>query len=112
MGFGLILRTCTINSARIADPQKVGILLFLPDYSSLDSRYGQTAYLFLDEALGEYDVEMKVGFIQLLSHESKEFTGSHPIKELGDAFDVVMKARTKPPNIGQPQGPPRADQLR
>ena len=57
-----------------SDPQKVGILLFLPDYSSLDSRYGQTAYLFLDEALGEYDVEMKVGFIQLLSHGSKEFT--------------------------------------
>jgi hypothetical protein len=50
--------------------------------------------LFLDEALGEYDVEMKVGFIQLLSHESKEFTGSHPIKELGDAFDVVMKVHT------------------
>jgi hypothetical protein len=42
----------------------VGILLFLPDYSSVDSRFGQIVYLFLDEALGEYDVEMKVGFIQ------------------------------------------------
>jgi len=95
-----------------ADPQKVGIVLFLPAYSSADSRFGQIAYLFLDEALGEYDVEMKVGFIQLLPHESTEFTGSHPIQELGDAFDAIMKVSTKPPNTGQPQGSAARNQPR
>ncbi len=49
---------------RDESPGKAGIMLFLDGYREDEkSLFGQMGYLFLDEALGEYDVEMKVGAI-------------------------------------------------
>ena len=45
----------------------------------------------LDEALGEYDVETRVGFIEVQGQNSKYFPGSLPLDELGSRFDEVMK---------------------
>ena len=44
-------------------------------------------YLFLDEALGEYDVEMKLGEIQFESRKSKYFERARPLAGLTKAFD-------------------------
>lgn len=76
------------------DPTKIGILLFLPEYSTeRETEFGQIGYLFLDEALGEYDVETNVGFIELVGHDSKYFNGSLPIRELAGDFDALLPSK-------------------
>jgi hypothetical protein len=75
------------------DPQKVGILIFLPGHQEEKREIlGQIGYLFLDEALGEYDMETKVGFIEIMGHDSKYFEGSHPLHELAAHFDDMIRS--------------------
>lgn len=76
------------------DPRKIGILLFLPGYGAeRETEYQQIGYLMLDEALGEYDVESYVGFIEMVGHDSRHFDGAKPIVDLQGDFDAVREAR-------------------
>jgi len=73
---------------RDKQPGKVGIVLFLDGYREAEKTdFGQMGYLFLDEALGEYDVEMKVGVIIFQGRDAKHFGESHPLPELPQDFD-------------------------
>jgi hypothetical protein len=76
------------------NPEKVGIMIFLDGYKEEDKKsvWGQIGYLFLDEALGEYDVETKVGVIVFQSRESKYFEQAHPLPELPKDFDNYFKS--------------------
>jgi hypothetical protein len=75
-------------------PEKIAVLLFLPGYSeNQEVIFGQVGYLFLDEALGEYDVETKVGFIKVFGHDSRHFSGASPIIEMANSFDAVLGQR-------------------
>jgi len=70
------------------DDPKVGVVLFFDGYTEKDKNFfGQIGYLFLDEALGEYAVEMQVGFIEFQSRESKYFQQASPLVELPAHFD-------------------------
>lgn len=70
------------------DEPKVGIVLFFDGYNEKEkSVFGQIGYLMLDEALGEYAVEMQVGFIEFQSRESKYFPQASPLVELPAHFD-------------------------
>jgi hypothetical protein len=70
------------------DGEKLGVLLFFDGYTEEErNTYGQFGYLFLDEALGEYAVETKVGFIEFQSRESKHFARAHPLREMPEQFD-------------------------
>ncbi len=70
------------------DPEKVGIMIFIEGYDEGErSFWANVGYLFLDEALGEYDVEKHVGAIDFLNRESEYFEYSRPISELPDHFD-------------------------
>ncbi len=70
------------------DNEKVGIVIFLTGYNEEQhSIYGNIGYLFLDEVLGEYDIETKVGFIEFHGRESKYYEGSLPLRELANSFD-------------------------
>jgi hypothetical protein len=71
------------------DPNKVGIMLFLDGYAEADkcSVWGQIGYLFLDEALGEFDVETHVGAIVFFDRSSKYFEHARPLAELPSHFD-------------------------
>ncbi len=76
------------------DPKKLGILLLLPGYT--DDRkdvFGQVGYLFLDEALGEFDVETSVGFIEIMGHDSTHFDGALPIQRLATDFDALLLSK-------------------
>lgn len=74
------------------DDQKIGIILFFDDYSDQEQNtYGQIGFLLLDEALGEYDVEKKVGFIDFQPPGSKYFKDSFPLQGLPEDFDEVYK---------------------
>lgn len=71
------------------DSKKVGIMLFLDGYSEKEKGtvWGHIGYLFLDEALGEYDVETNVGEVVFLDRQSKYFEQSRPLSELPAHFD-------------------------
>jgi hypothetical protein len=70
------------------EPGKVGIVLFLEHYSSnRHDVFAKAGYLILDEALGEYDMETRVGSIDFLGADSRYFAQSHPLTELAQAFD-------------------------
>jgi len=74
------------------DGDKVGIMLFFKDYSEDEEDiYGQIGYLMLDQALGEYDVETKVGFIEFTSNESKYYDGAFPLSALAEYFDELTE---------------------
>ncbi len=69
-------------------PDKVGILLFFEDYLEEERNiWGQAGFLLLDEALGEYDVETKVGAVTYDSISSKYFEHAQPLKDLALDFD-------------------------
>jgi len=74
------------------DPEgsKVGITLFIKGYTATpDKSYEQIAYLFLDTALGEYDVETKVGAITV--KDSGEDVKKTPLKDLPSAVDSYFQ---------------------
>jgi hypothetical protein len=65
----------------------LGLYLFIPGYTDERTDTGQIGYLFLDEALGEYDVEMKVGLIKMFPPEAHTPGPRYPLKELAAHFD-------------------------
>ena len=77
----------------VPDGDKAGLLIFLAGMNQAqDSTYKQIAYLFLDQALGEYDVETKVGAIEILPADTQTKSEKRPLTELPDAVDSFMKA--------------------
>lgn len=73
----------------VMDGNKIGIILFLNGYTEADkTTYEQIGYLMLDEALGEYDMETKVGVIEFQPKTSKYFLGARPLSELASDFDT------------------------
>jgi hypothetical protein len=76
------------------DGDKAGIVLFFEGYNEREkSIFGQIAYLYLDEALGEYAVETQVGFIELQPRTSKYFAQAAPLRELPGHFDEYLSRR-------------------
>jgi hypothetical protein len=71
-----------LNNGTIA-----GIYLFLPGWSDNDTTLGQIGYLLLDDALGEYDVESRVGLIKMMSPDADTSTERHVLTELPRLFD-------------------------
>ena len=67
---------------------KIGILLFLNGYNEFESdMYHQIAYLFLDQIIGEYDVETYIGAIEIQGFDSNYFNQSIQIDNLVTMFD-------------------------
>ena len=66
---------------------KLGVYLFLPGYADGDASIAEIAYLFLDEALGEYDVETKLGLIKMLPADIEVEGPRFPLRDLPAHFD-------------------------
>jgi hypothetical protein len=85
---GVSVKAENVRFSLIRHDGKIGVLLFLPGYSEAEkTTYGQIGYLLLDEALGEYDVEMKVGVIEFHPLSEASPTKSYPLEELAEFFD-------------------------
>jgi hypothetical protein len=78
--------------AKDEDSQKIGILLFFPNFTE-DKRqiFGRAANIFLDGIIGEYDVMTNVEFVEVSGYDSQYFSDSHPIEELPKEFDLYFK---------------------
>lgn len=73
------------------DGNNIGITLFIPGFTEANSKtFRGIAYLLLDQALGEYDVETRVGYIEVKSVMSKN-AKAVSLKELPKVFDLLHK---------------------
>ena len=69
---------------------KIGIVLFMNGYNENEIEvYDQIGFLFLDEALGEYDTETYIGNIILQGFDSAYFDKSVGIELLSNEFDKI-----------------------
>jgi hypothetical protein len=73
--------------------QLAGITLYIPGYTSTARKtYLGIAFLFLDQALGEYDVETRVGFVEVKA-PSAASPGARPLSELPKSVDEFYGRR-------------------
>jgi hypothetical protein len=93
---GKSLQSKDVHFLLAHDEPKVGIVLFFDGYNEKEKTvFGQIGYLFLDEALGEYAVEMKVGFIEFQARDSKHFKHASPLDELPAKFDEFWAKKAR-----------------
>lgn len=67
-----------------------GIYLFIPGFRDEDTDLKQIGYLLLDEALGEYDVEARLGLIKMLPSDTQRKGERYPLTELPTLFDELV----------------------
>jgi hypothetical protein len=78
------------------DGEKAGITLFIEGYTPTEhERYAGAGYLILDQALGEYDVETKVGFIEFKAASAESKLLKQPISGLTQSFDRWVTSVSK-----------------
>jgi hypothetical protein len=86
---GISIRAKEVFFTLDRDENKVGITLFMPGHTDEShEKYLPIAYLLLDQAIGEFDVETKVGFIEIKS-VSDSPKSKRPLSELPKAFDAL-----------------------
>jgi hypothetical protein len=69
------------------DGSKAGLTVIIPGYSTVNQKtYRGLGFLILDQALGEYDVATRVGYIEVQG-SSIENSKALPLRELPKAFD-------------------------
>jgi len=73
-----------LNNGKMA-----GIYLFMPGFQENDTDLKQIGYLLLDEALGEYDVESRLGLIEMLPYDARTEGERYPLAELPRLFDQL-----------------------
>lgn len=67
-----------------------GVYLFIPGFQEGDADLKQIGYLLLDEALGEYDVEARLGLIKMLAPEASTAGERYPLSDLPTRFDQLV----------------------
>jgi hypothetical protein len=78
------------------DGEKVGITLFIEGYNPAEhARYAGVVYLMLDQALGEFDVETKVGSIEFRDNSAASQLPKKPFSGLPQSFDAMIKHGSK-----------------
>jgi hypothetical protein len=70
--------------------ETAGIYLFLPGFQESDSDLKQIGYLLLDQTLGEYDVESRLGLIKMLSPQTPTDLERYPLSALPTLFDELV----------------------
>ena len=88
---GLEIDPKTVHYTLFRDGIKIGIMLFHQGYKAdLENAYATAMYLLLDEALGEYDVETKVGFIEIRNTDAQYFNPDQVLPDLPSDFDAAF----------------------
>jgi hypothetical protein len=90
---GVTIKATAVTVRLQPDGRKAGLTVFIPGYVKAErDTYLDMAFLFLDQALGEYDVETRVGFIDVQA-PPKSSAGALPLHRLAEAFDAFLAAR-------------------
>lgn len=90
---GLTISPDQVEFTLEPDGDKTGLTLFMEGYNANEhEKYARVVYLMLDQALGEYDVETKVGFIELKPRSARSKLAKHSFPALAQSFDSFSKA--------------------
>jgi hypothetical protein len=90
---GLVVRAADVSMVLKRDGTKVGITVLIPGCSAATyNQYLGLAFLFLDQALGEYDVETRVSHIAVQA-PTTGMTGAVPLGRVPAAFDALLAGR-------------------
>ncbi len=87
---GVSVRPEEVQVSLLSDGKVAGLHVFLPASIEEDSARQILGYLLLDEVLGEFDVEMKVGMIEMYSMDEPVEFERMPLVELPAAFDQLV----------------------
>lgn len=68
-----------------------GVYLYIPGFIEGDPIFKQLGYLLLDDALGEYDVETKLGLIKMVSSSAVTSDDPRPLSSLPEQFDQLVR---------------------
>lgn len=71
------------------DGNKIGLILFIKGFDDKPDIVTDLAYIFLDTALGEYDVETKIRGIDFRDYHTAYFELSKSIESLRTDFDTM-----------------------
>jgi hypothetical protein len=96
----------SLNGLRIAPEQvkftiepdgaKVGLTLFIDGYKKTEhDKYAGVVFLMLDQSLGEYDVETKIGFVEFRPTAVESNLVKQPFSALMETVDRFVKSNAK-----------------
>jgi hypothetical protein len=92
---GLSLDSKDVAFSLFEHGDKIGLRMFIRDYREDEKAFKVIAYLLLDEALGEYDVETCIGPIAVEKPDAAAGV-AHPFSELPAQFDqLIAKLRER-----------------
>lgn len=76
------------------DGEKAGITLYIDGYDpSRRDLFAKAGFLFLDNCLGEYDMETKVGFVEFGPASVSSSIPKQSLSELPETFDKFVGAK-------------------
>ena len=87
---GVLVKAASVSVLLAPEGSKAAVTVLIPAYTSAkrDTFVG-IAYLFLDQALGEFDVETRVGTI-VVAAPAKQSAQARPLKDLPKTFDAFF----------------------
>lgn len=90
---GVSVKASSVSVLLQPDGAKAGLKVVIPGYTKAAHKtYIAIAFLLLDQALGEYDVETRAGFIDVQAPTATGPAG-YPLSELPAAFDALFAKR-------------------
>ncbi|NVD98142.1 hypothetical protein [Massilia sp. BJB1822] len=88
---GISVKAKAVAVSLERDGAKVGLTVLIPGYTKeKHESFAGIAFLFLDQALGEFDVETRVGFIEVAA-PSKKYAQVQSLQSLPATFDGFFK---------------------
>ncbi|WP_157379382.1 hypothetical protein [Burkholderia ubonensis] len=90
---GISVKASSVSVGIRPDGEKAVLTVFIPGYSaSKRNTFVGIAFLFLDQALGEFDVETRVGRVDVQAPIATN-SDAVPLNELPKAFDAFVAKR-------------------
>jgi hypothetical protein len=87
---GVSVRAASVTAQLVRNDQVADVTVFIPNYSEANRKaFVAVAFLLLDGALGEYDVEMRVGQIKVEAAPTAQAKTSS-LQDLPKAFDALF----------------------
>jgi hypothetical protein len=85
-----------VEFSLLSNGHEFAIYLFFHGYHEEEARsWGQIGYLLLDEALGEHDVETKVGLIRFFPFDAHAEAARYPLRTAGDVRCALRGTRAQ-----------------
>lgn len=88
----LKIKPTDVEVAVEADGSKAGFTVFMRGFDEQRKKhFSQAAFIMLDQAIGEYDMETKVGFIEVKPFDEASTYKRQTLENLPRMFDELLK---------------------